>query len=266
VALALTLVLSPTLARADDGPSDRDRTGFISLDRMDSTSNVGIDFGFTTYEAGGGRVSLLQGQLYGQWAPRGRFFGIYGMLPYTIATATNGGDTAKGVGNAEAGALLHHRSGTSELLARLGLTMPTSNDDALLNALGGYGRLEDALMAHGGGIVVRSSGSLINHQGPWLVRLDLGIAHLLGGPTSATPTPAFDRTVAYVSGGIGVRVKSTAFTAELVNVKALSHRMWNNLTLGASFYGDGRFHVALVLPLNDNTPSWTLIAGFQWKL
>lgn len=153
--------------------------GLALLDRQDGVSSAGASLTWAPISDAAfiGDGSVFRLDLSGEYAIGGSGFSAYGVLP--LASLQGDMVDATGVGNLEGGALYALRGGPSDLLFRVGLTLPTasSGDDegAFANFLAAYARPTDFALAWPRTMWVRASASPVVRAGLAILRADAGL-------------------------------------------------------------------------------------------
>jgi hypothetical protein len=214
------LVLVPTVAAADDAPA------FVTLDRGDATSRVGVEASYeinNTSNAGpGASETVVRFEAHGQYVDPGLRVGGYAQFPITYVSTSdpNTSESSTGIGNAELGALYVPRINDHfDLVLRAGVTLPTGSTDldgAIGNAIGALSRLTDFYLSIPHGTSLRLAASPLWHSGMLFARADAGIDINLDDDNDGTGMNA-DKVVR-LDGAIGVDLGQFSLSLESVNV------------------------------------------------
>jgi hypothetical protein len=241
----------------------------MTLDRMDSTSRLGVQLGFDKVD----RLSIsdffvLRFEPYGQYVFPGGLAGIYGQVPIARLTQSNQPD-ATGVGNLDLGGFFMPTRGP-ELIIRAGFALATatdSGDGSTGIILSQYERLTDLILAGPNYTALRLSGSTLQQSGMFFLRGDLGVDLAIDKPTG--DAWAFLRA----NVAAGIRLDAVAFTAELVNLgvygddgdRTTAQRFFHTLAFGVRTTGEDQLHFGTVFPLDDALRGelWILSLGYQ---
>ena len=255
------LVLGGGVAAADETapeaapPADPNRPpGFALIERLDGNSWAGGDITYLVLD-GDADTPVMRVSLHGRYVHPRRRLGGYVELPLAIETGS--GDDTAGIGNIEVGGLFLPRFTSTDfgMTVRLGLTLPTGNEDrsGLLNLLATQVRPDDLYLALPHATSLRFGASPTWRFGRMYGKLAIGVDVNIdqSGPTDAD-------TVFRLGFGIGADFETVAITAEFSNVfptnddaDALSVG-----ALGARFAtGTLRPYAALLVPLEDDTQS-----------
>lgn len=263
----LGLLLSAKQALAQRAPAQEADPGFVTLDRMDGASRVGIQLGVTSPDEQED-VWFLRTEFYGQVVLPGRPFGIYGMLPLSRAVIEDEDDEGAS-GNIEVGGFYLGRQGSLDLVVRGGLSLGTADDDLLgffVNLGSTFDRIGDFAAIVPDTTWLRLSGSGLWRSGSAFGRLDLGFD---------LPVESEDDDILMrLSAGAGATSGSVAFTAELVNFgnvtedDDLEDRFLHTLALSVRTTGQHQVHAAFVLPLDEDLRGelWVFSFGYQYVL
>jgi len=247
--------------------------GFMTLDRMDSQTRVGIQVAWTKIDA----LSLSDGfvmrfEPYGQVLLPGRPVGFYGHLPITHLVNFNGAD-GTGIGNLELGGFFLPMN-NSDVILRAGLALSTASDsgnDLIANIIAPpLDRLTDLLLIAPNYTTGRLSVSTFQRNGDFFFRADGGFDLVLDKPATASNAPSvFFR--ANIGGGI--RVQEVDLTAELVNFASVNgstqngieQRFLHTLAVGVRTLGENQIHFGTVFGLDEITRGdyWVLTLGYQ---
>jgi hypothetical protein len=256
-AVVVMLVVGGGVAAADDTapepPADPNRPpGFTLIERLDGNSWAGGDITYLVLD-GDADTPVMRLSLHGRYVHPRRRLGGYVELPLAIETGS--GDDTAGIGNLEVGGLFLPRFTSTDfgMTVRLGLTLPTGNEDrsGLLNLLATQVRPDDLYLALPHATSLRFGASPTWRFGRMYGKLAIGVDVNIdqSGPTDAD-------TVFRLGFGIGADFDSVAITAEFANLfptnddaDALSVG-----ALGARFAtGALRPYAALLVPLEDDT-------------
>jgi hypothetical protein len=245
---------------------------FMTLDRMDATTRLGLQMGWDKIDD----TSISDGfvmryEIYGQYLFPNKAVGVYGQLPISHAFNFNGND-ATGMGNIELGGffLPNH---TSELILRGGLAMSTASDsntnEILSNVYSTYERLTDLMLIAPQYTTLRLSASTVQQRDTLFFRADLGFDLAIDKPSGATTSVWFRGNVA-----VGVRATGVDITAELINIAAvnggngnpsLADRFFHTAGVSLRTQGENQFHIGTVFPLDSDARGeiWIISLGYQ---
>ncbi len=237
-------------ARADDPPVP----GFVTLDRADASSHVGVESSFVELpqQSSG---TLLRADVHGQYVDAASGLGGYATLPGSFASGNGSSDEQ--IGDAELGGI-YARAPSADgvgVAAHLGITLPTgaSGDNGLINAFALQSRLTDYFLVAPRGWSLRAGVSPIVRNGAFFARADLGFDLGLaadGGTANA----------AHVNVGVGYQAGPAALMAELVNLVILPSQgdstTIDGAALSARFIADGfEPYAAIVIPIDQDARS-----------
>jgi hypothetical protein len=243
---------------------------FVTLDRMDASSRLGIQVGWIKID----RTSVSDGFLmryepYGQYVFPGYGAGIYGHFPISHVFDFNGAD-ANGIGNIDLGGFFMPTH-SEDLILRAGLGLATASEsgpEALGNVLSSLERLTDLLLAAPNYTLLRLSASTVQQKDMVFFRADVGFDLAIDKPQSANTSAYFRGNLA-----LGMRTQAVDVTLELVNFGAINGSGYTGIedrflhTAGFSLRtrGENQFHIGTVFPLDDDTRGdyWILSLGYQ---
>ena len=255
-------------ARVDD-----ELPGFITLDRMGTGSQAGIQVGVDKIDdaafTGGGYA--LRFNPYGQYMFPGRPAGVYGQ--WSIAHSFLDAADGTGVGNLELGGV-YLPLGDARLILRGGVALPTASSDDLpavvANAITAYERITDYVLFPGEYTSLRLSASTVQRMDTFFFRADGGFDFVISRPGAASGQPSV-LFRANVAGGI--RASGVDFTVELANIAAvngdnidsISERFIHTAAIGLRTQGEDQFYFGGVFPLDDNQRGdlWILSLGYM---
>jgi hypothetical protein len=247
--------------------------GFMTLDRADATTRVGLQLAFVKPDA----VNLSDGFFmrfnpYAQYVFPGKAAGIYAQLPISHAFAFNDADST-GYGNLEMGGFflpMHN----NDLVLRAGLAVATASDTdigaVLTNVQTLYERLTDYVLVIPNYTTARLSASTVQQVGQIFIRADGGFDITVDRPSTASDRPNvfFRANVA-----AGLRLPGVDLTAELVNLAAvngtvsggITERFVHTAAVGARTTGENQLHLGLVFPLDEEARGdfWIVSFGYQ---
>jgi hypothetical protein len=243
---------------------------FMTLDRMDSSTRVGIQVGWDKLD----QVSVSDGffmryEPYGQYVFPGQAGGLYGHIPISHVFDFTGAD-ATGVGNLDIGGFFMPTH-SNELILRGGVafaTASTSANEEFANFETVFERLTDLLLAASHYTTFRVSASTVQEKDRLFFRGDLGFDLVIDKPAGDNPTVFFRGNLA-----LGIRATGIDVTLELVNVGAVNGNVSGGLeqrfvhTAGLSLrtQGENQLHFGTVFPLDGDVRGkiWILSAGYQ---
>jgi hypothetical protein len=147
---------------------------FVTIDRGDRDSRVGIDFSVTAFDnATGYRFDLHAHHV----TPEG--FGGYALLPISYGSFDSSLiDNEMAVGNVEVGGLYLVPAASFDLVLRGGLTLPSAPrqfSKFSANAVSVRPRLTDIVTITPQSVWLRLAGSLLGQRGSLFYRADLGV-------------------------------------------------------------------------------------------
>ena len=245
--------------------------GFVTLDRMDGVSRVGVQLGLDKLDD----VDLseafgLRTELYGQVLLAGRRAGFYGQLPFSMLIL-DGAEDRQALGNLELGGLyVVRRPGRADVVFRGGLALPTADDgpDGIASLFTLGERLTDYPGVTPDTTWLRLSCSPILRSGNVFLRGDLGF------DLPFADDGGDDDLMAHLSGGLGLLTGTLVFTAELVNMGKvdgdgeLSDRFAHTLAVSLRSAGRNQIHFGAVFPLDEDARGdvWIFSLGFQQVL
>lgn len=208
-ALALALLATSSVATAQ----------YVSLDRQAKSRRVGLrlDFGFP--KDTGNDVTkddvYFRTELYGQFAAAG--WGGYISVPFMkdIGSSPIATSTDSTLGNIEVGGYKLMGAGPVDLVARIGLSLPTARSST--SAFFSYGRLTDLLNSQPDIFGLRLSLSPDIHMGIAFLRADIGADLVFDRKADDDPNRQSFATQLRANVGAGVNLGLFALTAEIVN-------------------------------------------------
>jgi hypothetical protein len=243
---------------------------FLTLDRMDATTRIGIQLGWDKLDD----VELSEGfltrhEIYGQYVFPGQVGGVYGTLATSHVFDLNSSD-ATGYGNLDIGGFFLPTH-SSELILRAGLGAPTGSgggNGSLANLLTGFERLTDLLLAQANYATFRLSASTVQRKDNLFLRADGGFDLVIDKPNGPAPSVWFRGNVA-----VGMRAPGVDITLELVNLAAvdgtvdggIENRFFHTAGFSLRTQGEDQFHLGTVFPLDDDARGeiWIISAGYQ---
>lgn len=261
---SVLLVLLVLLILSLSGRPARAQPSFVTLDRMDDVSRLGLQLGLRR-GGGQGRVLALRAELFGQYVLDRGGGGLYGQLPASYLILRDTSDEGA-LQNGELGGYLMFASGGVDWILRGGASLPLARGgpDFVANAATLYERLNDAAGLGPDSTLLRFSLSPLLHGGRVLVRADLGFDAKLG----AGGAPG--DVAMHASGGLAVLLGGAALTVELANFGwldargAFDDRWAHSLALSVRTQGRNQLHFGVVLPLDRATRDlWIFSLGVQ---
>jgi hypothetical protein len=245
------LIVPGSLAHADSSRV------LASLDRVGADSQLGLDAAYTRYgdDELFGDFTTLRFDLHGRYVhPSG--LGVAAALPFTTASEWVEGERETAIGNLSLAALHALSRGPIELFTRVGVVLPTADDEVGgVNALGGYGRLGDLMTGMPETTTLQLGVSPQFTQGRVFVRGDLGLDVLVDKPDEAIDELG---PLAHVSAAVGAEVGPVDLAVESVNLFNLGGTEEdedpNIHTLGLSAClcsGRVRPHVGIAVPVGE---------------
>jgi hypothetical protein len=245
--------------------------GFMTMDRMDAHTRLGIQIGFDKIDD----LSLsdafyMRFNPYGQYVFPGKTAGVYGQLPISHGFV-NGADST-GYGNLDLGGF-YMPTHSSELILRAGLMASTASDNdagkIVANAATAYERLTDFLLIAPNYTAVRLSASTVQEMGQAFFRADGGFDLVIDKPSgSGAPSVFFRANVA-----AGVRLPGVDLAFELVNIAAvngtvagdITNRFLHTAAVTVRTTGENQLHFGSVFPLDSDIRGevWILSLGYQ---
>jgi len=246
---------------------------FMTLDRFDDHTRVGIQIGFDKLDdLSLDQAFFMRFNPYGQVILPGTKAGLYGQA--AIAHAFVDGDDGTGFSNLELGGFYMPLPRSNDLILRAGLVAATATDDgngAAANVITAYERMTDLLLAVPDYTTARLSASTIQQYGELFFRADGGFDFVISRPGTATDQPSvFFR--ANFAGGYRIP-EAVDLTAELVNIAAvngnvdggLTERFLHTLAFSVRTPGIDQLHLGMVFPLDEQLRGeiWILSLGYQ---
>jgi hypothetical protein len=222
------ILLVPAAASADDAPPAPAPAapGFVTLDRGDATSRVGIEASYELTNnsgvADGASDTVMRFEAHGQYVDPGLRIGGYAMIPITYLNESEQGtsQSATGVGDAELGAIYVPRvSDNLGVVLRAGIALPTgstSDNGVAANIIGSVSRLSDFYLSVPKGTSLRLAVSPLWRAGMVFARADVGIDINLDGVDSMTA----DKIVR-LDAAVGVELGQVSLSLESVNIYAI---------------------------------------------
>jgi hypothetical protein len=251
---------------------------FMTLDRVDPHSRVGIQVGFNKIDQFSvGDQFVMRFNPYGQYVFPNQMVGVYGQVPiaqlFNSVATINNGEGATGMGNLELGGFfLPMRN--SDLILRAALVAATASEDGAeiyANAASAFERLTDFILFPPNYTSARLSASTVQQAGVAFFRADLGFDFVLDKPTTMTDPP---RVFFRANVAAGVRVAGAVdLTGELVNIGAvdgntengLQERFLHTAAVGLRTQGLNQAHFGMVFPLDEDARGevWIFSFGYQ---
>jgi hypothetical protein len=250
--------------------------GFMTLDRVDAHTRVGIQVGFDKWdELALDEAFFMRFNPYGQVILPGTKFGLYGQA--AISHAFVDGEDGTGFSNLELGGFYMPLPRSNDLILRAGLVAATATDPdddvtgAASNVLTAYERMTDILLAVPNYTTARLSASTVQQFGDLFLRADGGFDFVFSRPSAASDdSNVFFR--ANVAGGYRVP-EVVDLTAELVNIAAvngnvsggITGRFLHTLAFSVRTPGVDQLHFGAVFPLDEDLRGelWILSLGYQ---
>lgn len=201
---------TPSPAPIETGPAN-----FVSLDRTDDRSLIGVSTGVTVFDDSADMSPSLRFDLHGRYRVS-REFGLYATIPLAIADPPSGPATA--LGNLDLGGTYIIADGRFPIFIRAGLVLPTA-PEASSFAQGAIvpGRYSDLGVYFPGTTSLRLSASAMYRNGRVFLRGDVGMDLPLKQPEvineNLSVPPAFRGNL-----GLGVDWGKFVGTVELVNL------------------------------------------------
>lgn len=195
---------------------------FVTLDRMDSRSRVGVDASYLLLEGADFPDALYRFELYGQTvfsSTGANYLGGYGAFPMSFLSL-DGADDTVAIGGLEGGAYYGMHLGQGDLVVRGGLVLPTADDDdgAFTNIISGLSRLTDFVQGEPRSLVLRTSASYVGQTDVLFFRLDGGLDLPLADFSDSFD---IDRSpFIHLNAGAGIGNGEMAGLFELVNLIA----------------------------------------------
>ncbi|HEY1549191.1 MAG TPA: hypothetical protein VGG28_15305 [Kofleriaceae bacterium] len=261
IALAL---LVPAAVYADEAP------GFVTLDRGDATSRVGVEASFELPNSSGltdgGGETALRFEVHGQYVDPGLRVGGYAQVPISYVSSGDGGENQSGTGfgDAEIGALYVPRVNDNfSIVLRAGLALPTASENSnneLASLIGSFSRMTDFYLAIPHGTSLRLAVSPLWRSGMVFARADVGIDINLDDDNNGGP--AADKVVR-LNGAVGVDLGQFSVSLESVNICDVpangemisTGEQWINEGAVAGRLRTGNFqpYAAVVFPLDHDS-------------
>jgi hypothetical protein len=264
---AFACFTAPARAQGYYEPRAEPPPSFMTLDRLDSATRLGIQVGFTKLDDAD--ISDLLGlrfNLHGQFMLPQRNVGLYGQL--ALSQVMVEGDNGDGMSNLEAGAYVLV-GGRNDLIFRFAAVLPTASDDlegALTNSITAYERITDLALSAPNFTFLRLSLSTLQESGAAFFRGDFGV-------DLAIDTPAGDQDHFFgrANLAVGLRASAVDFMLELANFVNLDgdadidDRAFHTAAVGLRTRGPNQFHFGMVFPLDEVVRGeyWILSLGFQ---
>jgi hypothetical protein len=297
-ALVGLLVIAPSVALAQSAGDDvladsaARSPGFVTLDRGDAVSRLGIEASYLFLSAPNGlnaSYTALRFEAHGQYVDPGSGLGGYVQTPLSYLNVSPNGapsTSGTGVGNLEVGALFvpHLAAHGVAFVLRLGLTLPTAStlsngiptassiDSVYANGYGSLVRLADNYLAVPDATSLRASASVLLRSGVVFARADLGADTNLssGQNTDVSTQLRLDIGAGVAIGAAAVTVESTNIYVDTDKTTASSASGWYDTGALAARFGNGPgdVYVAVVMPLNhaSHEPYGALLPTFDAAL
>ena len=249
--------------------------GFMTLDRMDTSTRLGLQVGFFKVDdVALGDGFFMRFNPYAQYVFPGKQAGIYAQLPIAHAFVFQGdGEDATGWGNLELGGF-YMPWGNNDLILRAGLVAATASDDDVgaiaSNFVGTYERLTDFVLIAPNSTTGRLSASTIQRMDDFFFRADGGFDLMIDRPSGSSGPSVFFRANA----AAGYRLPDAVDLAfELVNLAAvngdvdggITERFIHTAAVTARTPGINQLHVGTIFPLDEDARGevWILSFGYQ---
>jgi hypothetical protein len=258
---------TPAPVTTDIGPT------FMTLDRMDDHTRVGIQIGFDKLDdLALDEAFLMRFNPYGQVILPGTKVGLFGQV--ALAHAFVDGEDGTGLSNLELGGFYMPLPRSNDLILRASLVAATADDDddsgAAANLITAYERMTDLILAVPEYTTGRLSASTIQQMDQFFFRADGGFDFVLSRPSAASGPSVFFR--ANVAGGYRIP-DAVDLTAELVNYAAvngdvtggITERFIHTLAFSVRTPGIDQLHFGAVFPLDEDLRGelWILSLGYQ---
>jgi hypothetical protein len=256
--IAVLLPSLASVARADNGtppgmtkpvmPDDAlTAPGFVTLDRGDATSKLGIEASYLAFGDAPGETAL-RFDVHAQYVHLSSGFGGYVQLPLGYVDGAYAQYSAlTGIGDLDVGGLYVTRLKTPgfAVVLRAGITLPIGvreEGQALVTSLA---RLTDVYLTVDDATTLRFSASALWHSGVYFARADLGVDANLSGYGDNLDT--------FVRANVGVGVDSGRLSVSVESTNLNDHNYgWISTAALAARVRVWRIDVygALVLPVN----------------
>ncbi len=267
----------PFRAGEDTGPPpapyEEPLPAFMTLDRIDANTRVGIQLGWQTIDdVSVGDASLVRLEPFGHFVFPNRAGGLYGRVPFVHRFASNADDAHR-----------HGQPGAGRLLpSHPQVRMDRAGGDRGGNRVrerpqsdrqpGQPVRTADRLRSgpSPATTTLRLSGSTIQQWDKIFLRADVGIDAVLDKPSvPANATSVFGRG----NVAVGLRAPGVDFTLELVNLalfngdtpSGLTGHLLHTAAISVRTPGVDQFHFGMVFPLDNAARGevWILSLGYQ---
>ncbi len=265
---ALLLVAAPAHAeRKSSGLAPADRVhDFHTVDRFTPETTFGIEVGLAPWDSDGLQaIDTIVGLDVGGHFVSTTGAGGYAVLPLTLISTEDSflgdGETESMIGNIEVGGLYATAINPSlDLVAHLGVALPTASDDDLIDSFQPYGsmpRYGDLVQRWPNSTWLRLGVSPMGTAGPVFWRADLGLDLMLDDDddTGADISPVLRVNVA---GGVdfGKGEATIELATNIVDDNGGNDdETASTLAIGGRFDGGNVFPgLALVLPLGFEDP------------
>ncbi|HKA91716.1 MAG TPA: hypothetical protein VKE22_28830 [Haliangiales bacterium] len=244
----------PAFAAADE------RGTYVTMDRIGTDSDVGIDVAALLYNSGGPDFGLRENVHARYVDPSG--FGVFGQ--FSIGHVFGNGQSETAATNPEIGGLYILKLEGADVGFRFGLGFPTAPktlNGAVTNVLTSIVRLEDVALIGPDALWLRPGVTVRAGSREVFAQLDLGIDIPLKTGDAGTKKVQLHGNV-----GVGTRQGPVALTAELATYGVDNNGLEFLHNLGASLrYVDGNVHpfISYVLPFKfgDKIPAHAIVAG-----
>ncbi|HEX4454934.1 MAG TPA: hypothetical protein VH143_28935 [Kofleriaceae bacterium] len=216
------VLLVPAAAHADDAPPPA-APGFVTLDRGDATSRLGIEASYelsnNSVATDGASDTAMRFEAHGQYVDPELHVGGYAMIPIAYLNESDQGasQSATGIDDAELGAIYVPRvSDNLGLVLRAGVALPTgstSDNGVAANIIGSVSRLSDFYLSIPKGTSLRLAVSPLWRAGMIFARADVGIDINLDGADAMTA----DKIVR-LNAAVGFDLGQFSLSLESVNI------------------------------------------------
>ncbi len=246
--------LLPALAAADE------RGTFVTLDRVGTSSDVGLEVSAFFYNSGGPDFGLRE-NLHARYVdPSG--FGVFGQ--FSVGHIFGGGDSETATSSPEVGGLYAVKLDGADVILRFGVGIPTAPNTlngVVTNAVTVLARLQDVAFIAPDTLWLRPGASVRAGSRQVFAQLDAGVDIPIKTGDSGSKKVLLHGNI-----GVGTTQGPVALTAEFATYGVDNDGLEFLHDLGASIrYADSNVHpfVSYVLPFKfgETIPAHVLVAG-----
>lgn len=276
VVLLVVALSRAAFAQTAPEPTDPDPThgpGFVTIDRQDAQSRVGVEASYLFYNTNNSNsVTPLRFNGYGQYVDAASGFGGYASLPISyinVSPPMGMSQSADGLGDLEVGGIWvpHISTPGVGVILHAGVTLPTGSsgkntgDGAAANILVGLSRLDDYYLVIPKGVSLRLGVSPVFRSGQFFARADFAIDANMSDEDSGMTGGKSADTILRVNLAAGADLGQVAVSAEVTNLYDSSANgtmfgdSWIDTGAVAARFNSGQVqpYAAIVFPLDHDS-------------